>query len=239
MTLPLATQWVPEIFLNLIFVTDPLCPWCYAFGHFLLGIADSYPDLPVSLVVGGLRTQKLAPLNVEQKRYELAKWDRVQKLSGLSFNRESFVASKFDNNTELMCRAVVVIRQLAPVSDHLLIFCKLKEAFYVLGRDISNGRKIARVAAGVLAEVNITISPTEFYNRWREADTIAETQRDFEKVKDWNINKFPVLMLESNQQVHSVAFGFITIHDLHRNLKLALRQFGYADSSKQLREKLI
>ncbi|MGF6208618.1 hypothetical protein [Pseudomonas frederiksbergensis] len=146
--------------MNLVFVTDPLCPWCYAFGHFLLGVANSYPDLPVSLVVWGLRTEKIAPLNVEQKRYELAKWDRVQKLSGLSFNRESFLESKFDNNTEPMCRAVVVVRQLAPVTDHLLILSKLQTAFYVLGKDVSNGRKIAKVATDVMAQAGLIVTQT-------------------------------------------------------------------------------
>lgn len=225
--------------MNLVFVTDPLCPWCYAFGHFLLGIAHSYPGLSVALVVGGLRTEKLAPLDVEKKRYELAKWDRVQKLSGLSFNRESFLESKSYNNTELMCRAVVVIRQLVPISDQLLMFCKLQEAFYVQGRDISNGRKIARVAAETMAGAGFIISQTDFYRRWRDPDTIKETQSDFQTVKSWNINCFPALMIESNHRLYSVSFGYITVHDLHRNLALVLKKLGYESSKKVLKAKFV
>ncbi|MGF6113414.1 hypothetical protein [Pseudomonas frederiksbergensis] len=83
----------------------------------------------------------------------------------MSINRESFLEAKFGNNTEPMCRAVVVVRQLAPVTDHLLILIKLQAAFYVLCKDVNNGRKIAKVANDVMAQAGLIVSQSDFYHR--------------------------------------------------------------------------
>lgn len=223
--------------MKFVLVTDPLCPWCYAFGHVLLGAANRYPNLPVFIVVGGLRTEKRALMGIEQKRYEVAKWDRVRKLSGLPLNHEAFLESKFYSNTEFMCRAVVVIRELARSTDQLSILYKLQEAYYVIGKDISNGRKIAKIVTDIMKEVGLIISPEDFYRRWREPETVAKTRDDFERVKSWNISHFPILMLESNYQLNIVASGYITTNDLHTNLLLTLKEFEHKGVSSKLKVK--
>lgn len=56
------------------------------------GIGLAHPDLPLQIVVGGVRAGDSAVMTEEMKLFRLAHWARVEKASGLSFNREAFVA---------------------------------------------------------------------------------------------------------------------------------------------------
>ena len=125
--------------MQLIFVGDPMCSWCYGFGKELSAVLQARPDLPLQIVVGGLRAGGSEVLDEAGKQFRLTHWARVEAASGLPFNREALMARKgFVYDTEPICRAVVAARNIAPEAPLLDVFRALQHAFYVDGLDTTD-----------------------------------------------------------------------------------------------------
>lgn len=45
---------------NLVCYGDPMCSWCYGFGPELAALLEARPDVPLRIVVGGLRNGAVA-----------------------------------------------------------------------------------------------------------------------------------------------------------------------------------
>ncbi|RBA24324.1 DsbA family protein [Herminiimonas fonticola] len=160
--------------MKLIFVGDPMCSWCYGFGKEMTALAKLHPELPLEIVVGGLRAGTTDVLDEAGKNIRLTHWARVEEASGLPFNREGLMARKnFVYDTEPICRAVVAARVVAPDADLLAVFRALQHGFYVEAVDTTDGHVLARLASDALRKLGYSIDMTAFYKVWEADSTIA------------------------------------------------------------------
>jgi putative protein-disulfide isomerase len=213
--------------MKLVYVADPMCSWCYGFGKELTTLTEAYPELPLQIVVGGVRAGDTAIMSDEMKQFRLGHWARVESASGLTFNRAAFIAlENFVYDTEPVCRAVVTARKLAPGMAILPVFRRVQEAFYVHGRDTTSGEVLAEVAAHAMTTQGYPIYKDIFLAVWQDQATIAETRQDFIKARSWGVSSFPALLLEANGQLHSVVPGYTSARDLQQNLRLVLEGVG-------------
>ncbi|WP_339487722.1 DsbA family protein [Pseudomonas sp. EL_65y_Pfl2_R95] len=209
--------------MKLIFVADPMCSWCYGFAKELSQLTQAYPELPIEIVVGGVRAGETAILDDAGKRFRLEHWERVEKLSGLPFNRDAFKAREtFVYNTEPICRAVVTVRRLAPEANLLNVFRALQNAFYRDGRNTIEGEVLANVASDALAAEGIHLDEGRFLAGWQDETTVKETAADFIKARRWGIYSFPALLLDVGSNVHVLSPGYASAADLQRNLEQVL-----------------
>ncbi|TWC30543.1 putative protein-disulfide isomerase [Pseudomonas sp. SJZ079] len=214
--------------MNLIYVADPMCSWCYGFGKELTALTEAHPELPLQIVVGGVRAGDTAVMSEEMKQFRLGHWARVESASGLTLNRDAFIAlENFVYDTEPVCRAVVTARKLAPGMAILPVFRRVQEAFYVHGRDTTSGEVLAEVAAHAMSSQGYPIHNDTFLATWRDQATIAETRQDFIQAKSWGVSSFPALLLEANGQLHTVAPGYTSARELKHNLRLVLERVGH------------
>jgi len=65
--------------MQLIYVGDPMCSWCYGFGGILTELMETRPDLPLRIVVGGIRAGATDILDDAGKRLRLQHWTRVEQ----------------------------------------------------------------------------------------------------------------------------------------------------------------
>jgi len=214
--------------MKLIYVADPMCSWCYGFGKELTALTMAFADLPLEIRVGGVRAGDTSIMTEEMKQFRLSHWARVETVSGLSFNRQAFMAlENFAYNTEPVCRAIVTAREMVPGIDLLSVFRRVQEAFYAQGLDTTAGEVLASVTAKAMAEVGADISAELFLQHWSNTNTKRRTQEDFLEVRSWGINSFPALILESNGQLSSVAPGYASAEELKKNLLILLDRVGY------------
>ncbi|MWV14312.1 DsbA family protein [Pseudomonas sp. R-28-1W-6] len=214
--------------MNLIYIADPMCSWCYGFAKELTSLTEATPQLKLQIVVGGVRAGETATMSDEMKHFRLGHWARVESLSGLTFNREAFVAlENFVYDTEPVCRAVVTARKLAPDMAILPLFRHLQETFYVHGRDTTSDEVLAEVGAQVMTSLGYPTHKDTFLMMGKDEATMAETQQDFLKARSWGISSFPALLLEVNGQLHIVATGYMAASELEKNLRLILEQVDY------------
>jgi putative protein-disulfide isomerase len=200
--------------MNLIYIGDPMCSWCYGFGKELQEVLQARPHVKLDIVVGGVRAGSTELLDDAGKAFRLQHWAKVQALSGLPFNREAFMTRKnFVYDTEPVCRAVVTARHLAPQASILTVFCRLQEAFYVEGLDTTDDRVLARL---VSEELNRLGHPSDF-KEVLETQTSPMlrhlTSQHFMRARSWGISSFPALM-HSKGQVVPVTTGYAKAHQL-------------------------
>ncbi|HEX2012895.1 MAG TPA: DsbA family protein [Roseateles sp.] len=208
---------------RLIFVGDPMCSWCYGFAQELSLLAERHPDLPLVIRVGGVRAGETEPMSEEMKRLRLAHWHRVEKVSGLPFDREAFMRRQgYVYDTEPACRAMVVVRRVAPAAAPLAVFRAIQHAFYAEGRDPRDGAMLADVVTAELARQGLPVAPGQFLAAWRDMGAVAATAAEFREVRRWGIQSFPALLLEQDGQLSLLAPGYMSADELDARLAAAM-----------------
>ena len=215
--------------MKLIFAGDPMCSWCYGFGQELDALMALHPELPLQILVGGVRAGATDLLDDAGKQFRLTHWARVEEASGLPFNRDAFLARRnFVYDTEPVCRAVVAAQRLAPAADQLAVFRALQRAFYVDGLDTTDGEVLAGVAVAELARQGVALPASAFRAGWDDPATIAATAGQFAQVRAMGIRSFPALLLEVDGGVVEISPGYAPAARLDSQLQAALRQYGKA-----------
>lgn len=206
--------------MRLIFVGDPMCSWCYGFGKQLSEVLASEPDLPLHIVLGGLRAGGTELLDDAGKRFRLTHWARVEAASGLPFNREALMARQgFVYDTEPICRAVVAARMVAPGAPQLEIFRALQRAFYVDGLDTTDSGTLARVTAEALAAAGHPVPAQTVLDTFLSAAAIEAAQEDFRTSRRWGITSFPALLMEAGGELHQVSPGYASADELRAGIQ--------------------
>lgn len=210
--------------MKLIFVGDPMCSWCYGFGKELTALAARRPELPLQILVGGLRAGATDVLDDSGKQFRLVHWARVEESSGLPFNRKALLAREnFVYDTEPICRAVVTARHVAPEADQLAVFRALQRAFYVDGLDTTDATVLAQAAVAELAQQGRKVDAAVFLATWSDANTIAVTLAEFAQVQAMGIRSFPALLLEADGRLIEVSPGYAHADQLERRLDTVLQ----------------
>ena len=200
--------------MKLLYVGDPMCSWCYGFGKEMTALMAMHPELDLDIIVGGVRAGATDVLDQAGKEFRLGHWARVEAQSGLPFNREALLARQdFVYNTEPVCRAVVAARKLAPQTDLLAVFRALQQAFYVDGRDTTDGRVLAEVVAEQLQlDVEVVLRV------WEDHDTIMQTKADFARARALGVRSFPALLLDTGKGIVEISGGYAHAAQLQQAL---------------------
>jgi len=203
--------------MNLIYVGDAMCSWCYGFAQpldELLADPQDTAPLQLALVMGGLRpftTEVIAP----ERADELAgHWRRVAEASGQPFASAPNTALHipgFIYDTEPAARATVTVRSLWP--QHVWRYFKaVQHAFYAEGRNVTE--------AGVLADIAeaLGLPRAEFGKAFASQKMRDATLQDFQQSQAWGIRGFPTLVAEHGDHLHLVGSGFMPIGTLRERL---------------------
>ena len=213
--------------MNLIYVGDAMCSWCYGFAQpldALLADPQDAAPLRLSLVMGGLRpftTDAIAP----ERADELAgHWHRVAEASGQPFAQTPHTALHlpgFVYDTEPAARATVTVRSLFP--QHVWRYFKaVQHAFYAEGRDVTQADVLADIAEW------LGLPRVEFAETFASKEMRDATLQDFQQSQAWGIRGFPTLIAEHGDHLHLVGNGFMPIATLRERLTGAASAHGHA-----------
>ncbi|MBT8208691.1 MAG: DsbA family protein [Acidimicrobiia bacterium] len=193
--------------LELIYVGDPMCSWCWGFAPAMEAVVKRY-SFPVSIVVGGLRPGPAAELmDAEMKRYLAHHWHQVEETTGQGFDHEFFQRDGWTYDTELPCIATVTMRTLAPDAVHAF-YAKLQRAFYASNVDITD----VAVYPQLLEET--PVDADLFIEEMQSSDMRKATYADFSRARSLGANGFPTLLLRDGLDHYMVARGYVPFDQL-------------------------
>lgn len=189
---------------HLIYFADPMCSWCWGFSPVITDIERRHgEDLPIRLVLGGLRPGTTQAMAESDKSSIRAHWEHVHQASGQPFDFAFFQRDGFVYDTEPACRAVVVIRKRS-MTDALAALRRIHRAFYAQNRDVTEADTLADLAA------ELGWSREEFLADFASAWAITETQQDFALTQQAGVSGFPTLIAgnDTDQSHVLITHGF-------------------------------
>lgn len=211
--------------MNLIYIADPMCSWCYGFSRpmdALLAEPGDAAPLQLALVMGGLRPHTTEPLAPETAEEILGHWRHVHEASGLPFAPAPHTAlhrSGFVYDTEPASRAVVTVRTRWP---RLVwrYFKSVQQAFYAGAEDVTRTEVLVDLAEPLGL-------PLQEFREAFESETMREaTERDFAQCQAWGLRGFPALVAEHAGELHLVAQGYTPAETLRERLSGLLKTGG-------------
>ncbi|HYD94841.1 MAG TPA: DsbA family protein [Noviherbaspirillum sp.] len=198
---------------SLIYIADPMCSWCYGFGPELAALMEGVPELPVEVVVGGLRAYKTEVVDAALKQEQIDEWKKVAQQTNLPFDYNALARENFAYNTEPACRAVVAARLLAPQTC-LYVLHEIQRRFFSEGKDVTQGEVLAEIATVAMAEQGVNIDKDTFLATWSSDVAIKAANDDFLLVHKWKVTGFPTLILERNGVLDLVISGYVPMPKL-------------------------
>lgn len=208
---------------KLIYIADPMCSWCYGFGPELRTLLNGLEEVPLDIVLGGLRPYTSEVMDAAKKAEIRSHWQHVAEASGLPFVDTALNNEHFIYNTEPACRAVVSTKLLAPEAARD-VFDAIQHGFYAEGRDTTQADVLARIATAALARKGIDIDEARFIQTWSSEAAITATHADFLQTQRWGIQGFPTLVLEQAGELHLVSSGFTRTEQLVARLQTLVDQ---------------
>jgi len=186
---------------ELVYVGDPMCSWCYGIAPELKKVMNHYGDqLDMELVLGGLR-----PYNTETvlslKEFLTHHWDDVAKASGQKFNYEILNRGDITYDTEPPSRATIVVREMDP-SKEIQFFKKCQTAFYLENKNMH----LSESYHDILTELKLDIA--SFEKLFNSDEMKSKVKGDFIKAGEMGVRGFPTLLLKKDGQYIQIANGF-------------------------------
>ena len=203
--------------MNLIYIGDAMCSWCYGFAKpldELLADPQGAAPLQIALIVGGLRPFTTEPMTPARADELAGHWQHVEQASGQPFTPAPNTAMHrpgFIYDTEPASRATVTVRSLWP--QHAWRYFKaVQSAFYAEGRNVTE--------PGVLADVAeaLDLPRVEFGEAFASQQMRDATLKDFQQSQAWGIRGFPTLVAEHGDHLHLVGNGYMPIATLRAKL---------------------
>jgi putative protein-disulfide isomerase len=192
----------------LVYVADPMCSWCYGFAPELTALHERFPDVPIHIVVGGLRAYNTKLMDKALARTLGQHWNEVQRQSGQPFSHALLERDDFIYDTEPACRAVLTVRENASELA-LSMMHAVQRAFYAEGLDVTRAEVLADAYAGVCASVGSDFDPTAFAEAWASDSMKDATRKDFALAQEWGIRGFPTLLAVRGERPHLIAPGYM------------------------------
>ena len=172
--------------MNLIYVGDPMCSWCYGFARpldELLIDPQAAAPLQLALVMGGLRPFTSEPITRERADELAGHWHHVAQASGQPFTPAPHTAMHrpgFVYDTEPASRATVTVRSLWP-QQVWRYFKAVQEAFYAQGRDVTDPGMLADIAE------SLGLPRADFGIHFASQAMRDATLQDFQQAKAWGV----------------------------------------------------
>lgn len=209
---------------EILYFTDPMCSWCYGFGPEIQALAAAHPEIPCTVIQGGLRPDERQPMPQRLAKEVLSHWDHVAEASGLPFARDFFEKNPaFVYDTAPAARAVVAAGMLRPESA-LPFQSALQKLFYAEGRDPKDAETCAAAADSVGLDVEA------FRQLLDLPETEERTRQHFAFSRELGVTSFPTLAMRIGEQHFLMARGYAAHADLERRMAAVERAAAEAQA---------
>jgi putative protein-disulfide isomerase len=190
------------------YFADPMCSWCWGFAPVISAIKEAYSDrVKIALMLGGLRPGTTEPMTPKSREEILHHWRDVHRMTGQPFAFEGVMPEGFIYDTEPPSRAVIAVADINPEAI-FPYFKSVQEAFYALGRNVTQPDTLAD-----LAEQH-NIEKTVFLDRFRSDEMQKKTQTHFQIARESGVRGFPTVVLQDGTTGTLLTNGYRPFEEL-------------------------
>ncbi|MGJ5637845.1 DsbA family protein [Bacillus altitudinis] len=199
---------------SFIYVWDAYCGWCYGFSNSIRTLLENHPEIPLTLVSGGLFVGERR-LPIKNYPHISEANERISQLTGVEFGdryEELLENGTFILDSEAAAIGFSALRSIAP--EHALYLASsMQKAFYQDGKSLSDEETYREIA---LAH---RLDPEAVIERMKTKEGINDAYADFAKVHQLHVNGYPTLLLKRGDEYFSLGGGAMTVEKLEDHLK--------------------
>ena len=186
--------------LELVYVGDPMCSWCWGFAPVIEKIDDSF-DIDVRTIIGGLRPGERAE-PIERIRSLLEHhWQQVGAASGQPFDLRALERSDWMYDTLVPDTAVVTMRSVSS-ADTLRFLATVQRAFYAEQVDVTDPDVYGSLVSGY------PVDPDAFVEALQSPEMAAAAEQDFLEAQWLGVTGFPTLLLRDGATTVPLSIGY-------------------------------
>ncbi|TPE44456.1 DsbA family protein [Pontibacter mangrovi] len=198
--------------LSLLYVTNPMCAWCYGFTPVVRRLKALWQgQLDVQVLFGDLQAHETAPLEHRQKEQLALSWHRVQERTCLPFEYRFFIQRSYVFNTEPACRAMLCVRLLRPVLT-LEVLRAMHSAFFVDNIDLKDTKELVRLVGlfGIPENLFLTLFESE--------EIVQQLEDEFAYVHRLGATTFPSMYLLTPEGPQRLSAGYVSLQELEQRM---------------------
>ncbi len=188
--------------LQLYYVMDPMCSWCYGFAA---PLAEALPQLPpgsrLRYVMGGLAPDSAEPMPLQMQQYVQHHWREVAQRSGAEFNFEFWEKCTPRRSTYPACRAVICAGLQGEAHIPAMVEA-LQQAYYRQARNPSEDATLIELAD------EIGLDAARFADELHSPEVARRLQADFDFKDRLGVQGFPTLVAEINERFYALTIGY-------------------------------
>lgn len=205
---------------RIIYITDPLCGWCYAFGFALKEVMARFGDrCDFTVIMGGMVTgDREGPIGAKAQ-YILNAIPRLERITGARMGdaHKSMLALGTQwQSSVLPSKAVVAVRELLP-EKAVDFLHEVQLAHFDRGADLNDPALYGPIA------VHLGVDEDLFDAFMADERLTAITEHDFAIVREWGIDGFPSLAAEVGTRFYGLAHGYRNADELEKLMEAVLR----------------
>jgi putative protein-disulfide isomerase len=197
---------------KIIYISDPLCGWCYGFSPVIQQIEKEYKtQLDFEIITGGMVTGEREGLIGDFADYILKALPRLEELTGVTFGEpylSKLRAKTLYQSSLKPCIAIEVFKSFHE-KEAIAFAATIQKAQYLDGKDLQDETVYLDLIKFY------AIDATEFLKRLNSDEYKMQTIQLFKMVQEWGITGFPAVILVKNEEFFLIAKGYVD----HENLK--------------------
>lgn len=204
--------------LEIIYIGDPMCSWCYGFSPVIQSLYKSFRDrVKFTMRMGGLHPGNDYIVDQKYRDFLVGHWQEVENRTGQVFSFDNLAELGWIYDTEKACRAVVVLRKLKP-EDEFAYFAKIQEGFYRYDRDPHDPMTFASAAK------EFGVDQDTFLELYNDPASSQKTWDEFGWAQSLGVRGFPTVLVRDGEEYALLTNGYQPLEQLEAPLEGWLKE---------------
>ncbi|RAJ05006.1 putative protein-disulfide isomerase [Chitinophaga skermanii] len=194
--------------MELIYVYDALCGWCYGFTPVMQAFQRKHTDIACSVMSGGMMSNTPAS---KMASYIQQAYHSVEQTTGIKFG-QGFLQGILESPTYIMdsekpAIALSAFKMLAPGSA-IDFAHDIQVAFNYDGKDLHADETYSNLVH------KYGVREDDYLAALHSEDAKNAALTEFKQVQEWGITGFPAVILVTSKQLYLIARGFTHLENL-------------------------
>ncbi len=202
---------------KVIFVTDPMCSWCWGMADSIKEIREKYKDkIELDLMLGGTNTDSTDFVGDYGKRFLLHLWQEIHETTGKEFGFK--LPQLYVHNSLLPCLAIELLK-VEDLDKAFDLLYELQSLFFVKGLNINDMSLLLEVVA------NYGVTREKGALELRQSKLEERVRFQFENSRSFGTTVLPNILFDDGKRYRLLLGGYADF-EVIKNTLLQLNERG-------------
>jgi len=189
--------------MNLYYIHDPMCSWCWAFRPVWKAVQKQLPkSVQLRSVLGGLAPDSDQPMSAEMQTFLIETWRSIMlKVPETTFNFDFWETCVTRRSTYPACRAVIAAKNQGEEFEGKMIYA-IQYAYYQQAKNPSDDSTLCELAS------EIGLDDLQFSLDLNSAKTKKQLLEQIQFSRQIGANSFPSLILQTDKGFQALELSY-------------------------------